>query len=112
MVGQMRELLLYRTEFLRRSGFKVIAAESKAEALPAIKRGEFDAAILSYTLSTDVVEELSELIRQYHPGCPVISISRSGSEDRRLRPDEIVVGDEGPAALIAALERALVKRVQ
>jgi len=112
IVGQMRELLLYRAEFLRQSGFKVLVNQSKADAVATIKRGGFDAAILSYTLSSDTVEELGELIRQYDPECPVISISRSGSEDRRLRPDEIVVGDEGPAALMAALQRALRKRLQ
>jgi len=112
MVGQMRELLLYRAEVLRQSGFKVIPMQSKEEAIAAIKRGSFDAAILSYTLSSDAVEELSELVRQHQPDCPVISISRSGSEDRRLHPDEIVVGEEGPAALLAALRRALDKRVQ
>ncbi len=112
MVGHQRELLLYRAEFLSRSGFSVVAAETKAEAIATIKRGGFDAAILSYTLTSDTVEELSEMIRQSHPECPVISISRTGSEDRHLHPDEIVVGDEGPQALIKALQRALRKRVQ
>ena len=112
MAGQMRELLLYRAEFLRRSGFSVLPAETKVEAMATIKRGGFDAAILSYTLSSDTVEELGEMIRQHLPTCPVISISRTGSVDRRLSPDETVVGDEGPEALMAALERALRKRLQ
>ncbi|MBV9610755.1 MAG: hypothetical protein JO187_14425 [Acidobacteria bacterium] len=80
--------------------------------MATIKRGGFDAAILSYTLSSDTVEELGEMIRQHLPTCPVISISRTGSVDRRLSPDETVVGDEGPEALMAALERALRKRLQ
>ena len=110
IVGEMRELLLYRAEVLRHSGFRVITPENKKEAIEAIQRGGFDVAVLSYTLSSDTVEELAERIRQNSPECPVISIARSGAVDRRLHPDEVAVGEEGPPALLAALERALRKR--
>jgi hypothetical protein len=41
----------------------------------------------------------------------VISISQSKSTDARIRPDEIVLAEQGPAGLIDALRRVLRKRV-
>ena len=32
--------------------------------------------------------------------------------DRKIGPDEIVIADQGPSALLEALERALRKRLQ
>lgn len=107
LFGSFWELALYRAEVLEAHGFTVSLPRTKEEAVAAIRGGSFDIAILSYTLSDKTVEELTELIRQYCPDCPLIAISDTGRVDRRIGPDEVVIADEGPAALIAALHRAM-----
>jgi crotonobetainyl-CoA:carnitine CoA-transferase CaiB-like acyl-CoA transferase len=106
MYGKILELALYRAEVLRARGFNVIIPRTKADAISAIEDGEFDAIVISYTLSSDTAEEIAELARQKCPGCPVITISETGKADRRLRPDVIVRADEGPSGLVKALEHA------
>src|SRR5438067_1904046 len=53
LIGRIRELALYRAEVLRNVGFQVLAPDGKQEVLAAIRRGDFDVAVLSYTLSSD-----------------------------------------------------------
>ena len=107
LFGRIRELQLYRAEVLRDRGFSVIVPSNKEEAVAAIKRCDFEAAILTYTLSSDTVEELAELLRQTCPGRPLICISNTGWLDRKVAPDEMVVADQGPPALLEALRRVL-----
>lgn len=107
LFGRMRELALYRAEVLKTRGFGVITPETKDDAIAAIEEGHFDVAVLSYTLSSDTVEELTELLRQKCPGCPLITISDTGNLDTRLRPERTVLAHEGPAALIKALRQVL-----
>lgn len=109
LLSRAGELALYRAEILRERGFAVHLPRTKEEAIAAIKHGAFDVAILSYTLPSDMVHELAEQIRGTLPSCPLLAISDSGTIDRKIRPDETVIADEGPAALVAALHR-LVKR--
>jgi DNA-binding NtrC family response regulator len=98
-------LALYRAAVLRDRGFEVLTPASRDEAVAAIRKGGFDIAVLTYTLSNETVQELSELIREYCPECPLVAISSSGKIDREIRPDEMVNANDGPAALIAALRR-------
>lgn len=112
LFGSMRELALYRAEVLRQKGFHVITPSDRAEAIEAVENGGLGAAILSYTLSNDVVEEMAELLKQKCPACPLIAISQTGRVDRRIEPDEIVIADQGPAALLQAVGRAMRNRLQ
>ena len=105
MIGRIRELALYRAAVLRDRGFEVSTPETHQEAVAAIRKGGFDIAVLSYTLSNDAVQELAELIREYCPACPLVAISSNQRVDRLIRPDEMVNAEEGPAALIAALNK-------
>jgi hypothetical protein len=105
LFGRWRELALYRAEVLRSQGFSVTTPDTKEEAVSIIRRGHFDIAILTYTLSSDTVQELAELIREYCADCPLIAISNSHREDREIRPDVTVLADDGPRALLAALRR-------
>lgn len=105
LVGRLRELALYRAEVLGTHGFRVLTPETPAEAMDLIRRNQFDIAVLTYTLSSHVVEELAEQVRQYCPDCPLIAISDNERVDRKIFPDQTVPAREGPAALIAALHR-------
>ncbi|HEU5231739.1 MAG TPA: response regulator [Terriglobales bacterium] len=105
LIGKFRELALYRAEVLRMHGFRVSTPATVAAAMEAIRRREFDIVVLSYTLASDVVEELAEQVRQYCPSCPLIAISDTRSIDRKIFPDATAFAQDGPAALIAALHR-------
>jgi hypothetical protein len=107
--GRIRELALYRAEVLHANGFSVITPQNKAETVAAIRGGGFDVAVLTYTLSSDTVEELAELVRQHCPECRLITISETRNYDARINPDANVIADDGPKALLQAL-RSLLKR--
>lgn len=103
--GRIFELALYRAEVLRSRGYAVVTPRSKSDALRAIEDGEFDALVLSYTVESETAEEIVEMVRQTCPECPLITISDSGTSDRKLRPDLVVRANEGPAGLLKALQR-------
>jgi hypothetical protein len=105
LLGKLRELALYRAEVLRDRGFDVKIPATAAEAVAEITRGEFDVAVFSYTLSSDEVQSLAELVRQSCPKCPLVAISATGMLDRKVDPDEIVLADDGPEGLIKVLRR-------
>jgi CheY-like chemotaxis protein len=105
LLGRMRELALYRAEVLRDRGFEVKIPADTEEAIAEIARGAYDVAVLSYTLSSDEVQQLAELVRQSCADCPLVTISKSGRLDRVVNPDETVLADEGPSALIKVLRR-------
>ena len=105
LVGRFRELALYRAEVLSGYGFRVLTPQTLEEAIRVIRAKAFDVVVLSYTLSSQIVEELAQLVREYCPSSPLIAISDTQRLDRRIYPDETVIADEGPSALIAALRR-------
>ena len=107
MFGKIRELALYRAEVLRAHGFFVAIPDSKGEAIAAIRRGDFDVVVLTYTLSNDTVEELVELVRQHWPDCRLVTISETKYPDPKINPDANVLADDGPKALLEALRETL-----
>lgn len=107
MFGKIRELALYRAEVLRSHGFNVTIPASKADVIAAIRRGGYDAVVLTYTLSSDTVEELAELARQHCPDCRLITISDTRFPDAKVSPDANVLADDGPKALLEALRATL-----
>lgn len=107
MLGRVRELALYRAEVLQSRGFQVQISTNEQHALELIRSGGYDAVVLSYTLPDEVVRQLADEMREYCPECPVVAISNARLPDRTIRPDRIVLADEGPAALITALREVL-----
>jgi len=107
IVGKIRELALYRAEVLRAHGFAATISHSETEARTAIRGGDFDVVVLSYTLSNDAVEEVTELVRQHCPDCRLITISDTKYRDAKINPDANVLADDGPKGLIRALRETL-----
>jgi CheY-like chemotaxis protein len=107
LLGRVKELALYRAEVLRDRGFEVRSSTDHDEALHLIRSSDYDAIVLSYTLSSDAVQELAEEARQHCPDCPVVVIAKTRILDRRIAPDEVALADDGPAALVMALRRVL-----
>lgn len=112
MLGRNIELALYRAEVLQNAGHTVTIPKNRIEALEIINSSAFDVAIISYTLSSKSVEELTELLRQKAPQTAIISIAAEGWEDRLIEPDETVLANDGPHALVAALQRIEDKRIR
>lgn len=107
IVGRMRELALYRAEFLRNAGFTVLTASDVDDAIRMMQGGQFDAIVLSYTLPTETVKYLADAARGYCSDCPVIAIAETKMLDRRIEPDAVAIADDGPPALLSALRRVL-----
>lgn len=107
MLGRLRELALYRAEVLRHHGFHVSTPETDEEAAAMIREGDFDVAVLSYTLSDVAVQHFVELVRAQRPDCPIVAIAQTMTPDRRIQPDLVVLADKGPAELVTALRRVL-----
>ena len=107
LVGLLRELALYRAEVLRNHGFHVHIPETVDQAYAIIERGDFDVAVLSYTLPSSAVEDLAEQVREHCADCPIIAISETERLDRRISPDAVALAAQGPPALIAALKQVL-----
>jgi hypothetical protein len=105
ILGHIRELALYRAEVLRAHGFSVATPRTEDEMKAAIRRGSFDVAVLSYTLPSDTVEEMAELMREYCRDCALVAITDTGRVDRKISPDAVVLADDGPGALIEALHK-------
>ena len=101
--GAFRELALYRAEVLRMSGFNVTIAETKEDVAAILKKGDLDVAVFSYTLPTTTVEELAELLREYCPDTPLITIAnqRMRSIFSFSHTDDRIVTIRGPAKTMA-----------
>ena len=107
IVGRLRELAIYRAEFLRQAGFSVATAADSDEAVRIIQHGRFDAIILSYTLSSRTVQYLADACRDYCPDCAVVTITETSTLERPINSDAVVIAEEGPSALVSALKRVL-----
>ena len=107
IVGRLRELAIYRAEFLRQAGFRVATAVDSDEAVRVLQHGRCDAIILSYTLPKRTVQYLAEATRDYCPECAVVAITETSTIEPPVESDALVIADEGPAALVSALKRVL-----
>ena len=103
LLGSHRELSLYRAAFLKTHGFDVDLPQGRNEVFRRIQEGGFDMVLLSYTLSSESVLDYTDMVREFCPACPLIVISKSGTEDKRVSPDAVVKADDGPEALLLAM---------
>ncbi|MBV9183585.1 MAG: response regulator [Acidobacteria bacterium] len=110
IVGRMRELALYRAEVLRQAGFEVRTPENEEEAIAIVKGGDFDVAVFSYTLPSETVQEMAELVREHCSDCPIVAIAETNRVDRRIAPDAIALAADGPPGLLGALRRVVKQR--
>ena len=110
MLGRQIELGYYRAEFLKSHGIKVVFPENKPDAISAIASGNFDAVIVSYTLSKETASELVNLIKQTANDCPIVAITQQAWDEDGFPRDETVLDRQGPQALIDALIRVEKRR--
>lgn len=108
MLGRQLELGHYRAEFLKSYGIHVVFPESKKEAISAIQSREYDAILLSYTLSKETTQELLKLIDERCPDCPIVAIKRKWGR-LQFSPAETVLDTEPPPMLLEAIKRVYVR---
>ncbi len=101
-----RELALLRDHALRQAGYTVTRADSRKEALRSLKQ-PFDALVISYPMASKNLTEMSELFRKRNPNSPIITVTKSKWQRVKLDSDHAISGEEGPAAMIEAVEAAL-----
>jgi DNA-binding response OmpR family regulator len=106
LVSADRELALLRAHVLEHAGFAVTAAASRKEALDLLKE-KYDALVISYSTPGETIVEMAELFRQKNPNSPIITVAKGGWQDLGIHTDFAVTGEDGPAALIEAIEAAL-----
>ena len=105
LLSANRELALLREHALRQAGYSITRADSRKEALRLLKQ-PFDALVISYSVSKNNTE-MSELFRKRNPNTPIITITRSKWQPVKLDADHAISGEEGPGAMIEAVEAAL-----
>jgi len=101
-----RELALLREHALRQAGYSVTAADSRKEALRFLKQS-FDLLVISYSMLSKNITEMTELFREQNPHSPIVTVTKGKWQRVKLDADHAVSGEEGPAALIEAVEAAL-----
>src|SRR5438270_8421067 len=101
------ELALLREHVLAHAGFLVARAGSRQEALHLLEEKEFDALVISYSLPGENLVEMTELFRAHNPNSPIVCVVKGRWQDLKIEFDSTITGEEGPAALIEAVETVL-----
>ena len=101
------ELSLLRQHALAHAGFSVSRAESRKEALGLLEKERFDALVVSYSMPEETIAEMAELFRAHNPNSPIVTVTKGRWQDLKIEYDAAVIGDEGPGALIEAVETVL-----
>src|SRR5262249_22549366 len=104
-----RELSRLRAFALERGGYSVTRAESRQDALHLVEES-FDALVISYSLSSEAMVDMAELFRQRNPSSPIIGVTKGMWQDLKVDLDSSVSGEEGPEALLEAVETALARK--
>lgn len=104
-----RELALLREHALSRAGYSVAMADSRKEALHFLKQ-PFDGLVISYSMLSKNLTEMTQLFRERNPNSPIITVTKGKWQRVKLDADHAVSGEEGPAAMLEAVEAALIKK--
>lgn len=110
LLSANRELSLLRDYALRQAGFTVARADLPQQALELLQ-SNFDALVISWSLSSESIAEFTELFRKKNPNCPVIAVVQEKWQDLKIDADFSVSGEEGPEALLDVLESAVPRTV-
>lgn len=96
-----------RAYALTHAGFHVVRSDNRKDALQILKKRKFEAAVISYTLSSDSVQEMTTLFRESNPHAPIVVVTRGRLADWKTELDVSITAEEGPEALIEALQSAI-----
>ncbi|MBT9386534.1 response regulator transcription factor [Pseudooceanicola sp. CBS1P-1] len=110
--AEMREML---TDFLRRSGFFVLPAASRAEIEGHLARGRIDLILLDVMLGDESGVEICGALRRDHD-MPIILVSALSADHQRMAgyemgADDYIAKPFNPALLLARV-RAVLNRAR
>lgn len=103
-----REMSVLKDSTLQSAGFAVACPDSRQEALRLLDSA-FEALVISYSVSTEDLGEMTELFRRRNPNSPVIAVTKGSWQDLKINPDFIVSGEDGPEALFEVVETAVTR---
>jgi DNA-binding NtrC family response regulator len=104
------ELSLLRRHVLANAAFAVSRAGSRKEALQMLEQEKFDVLVISYSLSEESIAEMTALFRKQNPNAPIVAVAGGRWQDLKIEADATVTAEEGPEALIEAVETVLNRR--
>ncbi|HEY7406155.1 MAG TPA: response regulator [Candidatus Angelobacter sp.] len=104
-----RELALLAEYPLKHAGYTVTRADSRREALHYLK-DNFDALVISHSILGEGIAEMTDLFRQQNPNSAIVTVSKGRWQDLKVDTDHAISGEEGPEALIEAVETALTRK--
>jgi len=96
------DLSAARTLLLRDAGLAVSAAAGQTEAEQAIAAGEFDALVIGHTVASEAATAVVSAFRRINPKARVVFVASGWFIP--IRADRVVQVNDGPHALLAALE--------
>ena len=95
-----------RKHVLAQAGFEVINTTRVEEATALCQREDYDAAVLGDSIPLPVRMQLAADLRGHCPNMPVVLMTRPG-EDCRGDGHYCTGSLDGPAALLATIQRAI-----
>lgn len=104
-----RELALLAEYPLKHAGYVVTRADSRREALQYL-REHFDALVISHSILGEGIAEMTDLFRQQNPNAAIVTVAKGRWQDLKVDTDHAISGEEGPEALIEAVDIALMRR--
>jgi CheY-like chemotaxis protein len=104
-VGTIPELLSLRAALLQSVGYTVFTASSPQEALAKLRSGGCGVLLLCYSVDDPWREKLIQVFREIRPEGRIVGISNHPVTQFPQDVNEVVLGIEGPEALIDAVKR-------
>jgi len=104
-----RELSLFAEYPLKHAGYSVTRADSRREALKLLQEN-FDGLVISHSILGDGIAEMTEFFRKQNPNAAIITVSKGRWQDLKVDTDHAISGEEGPEALVEAVETALTRK--
>jgi PAS domain S-box-containing protein len=105
--------LQVRRRVLESVGFRMLTAATGAEGMKLFRSHPVDAVVSDHLAGRWTTAELATSMRQLKPDVPIISLTASPqSEEARRFADRCVGKQEGPGALISALDQILAERAR
>ena len=107
-VSADESLLATRKAILEQIGFKVVSATNLLQVEAACKGNQVGAVVLGHSIPRVEKQRIITTVRDLcHKGTPVISCLYRNSPTEAADADEAVSAQDGPEALIKALQRRL-----
>jgi hypothetical protein len=104
-VGAVPELLSLRAAILQSEGYAVFSTADPEEAASKLRSGSCGVLLLCYSICDEWREKLISLFHQTCPDGRIVGITNRPIVQSPRDVNDVVLGIEGPEALIDAVKR-------